>query len=64
MTTKHDPMRRRDMQRMTPLELEIQALVAKVETMGADVRLTTCIVKLGEAREALADYVDRVDRAN
>lgn len=58
--TQHDPMRRRDMQRMTPLELEIATLVEKVENMGADVRLTTCVISLGEAREALADYVDRV----
>lgn len=62
MTAKHDPLRRRDLQRMTPLELDIQALVDRVEKMGADARLTTCVIRLGDAREALADFVDRVER--
>lgn len=58
----YDPMRRRDLQRMTPLELKIRDLVVEVEKMGADGFLTDCVVHLGNAAEALANYIDGAKR--
>lgn len=55
-----DPLRRVDLQQMTPLEQNIRHLVLEIEKLGADPRLTDCIVLLGQAREKLADYVDGV----
>jgi len=52
--------RRVDMQRMTAAELAILAAVDAVEAAGADVRLTDAVVLLGEARDAVSDYVDGI----
>jgi hypothetical protein len=44
----------------TPAELAIRAAVDAVEALPADVRLTTAVILLGQAREAVADFVDGV----
>ena len=46
----------------TPAELAIRAAVDEVERAGADLRLTDAVVLLGEAREAVADFVDGIER--
>ena len=51
--------RRNRIDLLTPVEKEIYDLVQKVEDLGADVLLTDVVVKLGEAREALADWVEK-----
>lgn len=58
MTKKTDPLRRADMQRNTPAELAIARAMNAVEDMGADVLLTKAVTLLGDARIAVADYVD------
>ena len=57
-----DIPRRTDLSRMTPAELAIRQAMLTVEEGGADVRLTDAVVLLGEAREAVADYIDGIDR--
>lgn len=42
----------------TEAELSIREAVKKVEAIGADVKLTDAIIKLQEAFELVADYVD------
>lgn len=44
----------------TPAELAIRAAVDAVEALPADVRLTDAVVLLGQARERVADFVDRL----
>jgi hypothetical protein len=39
-------------------ETAIAAAMAEVEKMGADVRLTRAVILLGEAKNAVGDYVD------
>ena len=46
--------------RMTEAELAIRWAVLAVEAAGADVRLTDAVVLLGEARDAVSDYVDKI----
>ena len=43
-----------------PAELAIRNAVDEVEKIGADVRLTNAINLLNEARELVADYIDKV----
>lgn len=45
---------------MTPAELAIRNAVDVVEGMGCDVRLTDAIVLLSQARDKVADFVDKV----
>lgn len=47
--------------RWTTGERTIQAAVDVVERMGADPRLTRAVIKLGEARAAVADFVEGVE---
>ena len=54
--------RRNQINRWTAAERAIAAAVNEVEAAGADVRLTDAVVLLGEARQAVADYVDGVAR--
>lgn len=49
---------------MTPAEKAIYDAVQEVEKMGADTRLTNAVVKLAEARESVADFVDGVEPKN
>lgn len=57
----HDPMRRRDVQRMTPAELAIRNAIIEVEKVGASRELTAVVIKLDEASEKLADVIDAVE---
>lgn len=54
--------RRATVERMIPAETAIMAAVDAVEELPADERLTRAVVLLGEARTAVADYVDGVER--
>lgn len=44
---------------MTPAELAIYKAAQAVEEMPADVRLTDAVILLSQARDKVADYVDR-----
>lgn len=51
--------RRLRMDRLTPAERSIRAAVHSVECVGAHPLLTEAVVLLQQAREKVADYVDR-----
>lgn len=55
---KNEIPRRNRIDRMTPGELAIREAIRVVEEMGADIRLTNVVVRLSQAQEVLADYVD------
>lgn len=57
---QYDPMRRVNLQRQTPAELAIGDAVDRVEELPPDERLTNAVVKLQEAKELVADFVDGV----
>jgi hypothetical protein len=44
-----------------PAELAIREAILKVEKMPADVRLTYAVIKLSEAKELVADFIDGVN---
>ncbi len=46
----------------TPAERAIYDAMQEVEKAGADVRLTDAVILLGEARDAVADFVDDAER--
>lgn len=46
----------------TPAEHAIYDAMIEVEKLAADVRLTDAVILLGEARNAVADFVDDADR--
>lgn len=49
----------------TPAELAIFNTMQEVEKAGADVKLTLAVIKLQEARNLVADYVDeQIRKAN
>lgn len=54
----HDIPRRVIIEHMKPAELAIREAMLEVEKMGADVKLTHAIIKLQEAKELVADYID------
>jgi hypothetical protein len=54
-----DPLRRRDIQRMTPAEIMINEAILSVEEVGAHTLLTDAVALLVQAQEKVADYVDR-----
>ena len=57
--------RRNQLDQCTPAELAIYTAMYEVEMVGADVRLTNAVIKLNEARNLVADFVDKiVDRKN
>ena len=58
----HDPLRRCDIERMSPAELAIHSAMLAVETLPADERLTRAVTFLERAQEAVADYIDGVVR--
>lgn len=45
---------------MAPAEKAIHEAMQEVEKVGADIRLTNAIVKLGEAKELVADFIDGI----
>lgn len=51
--------RRNRIDLMTPAELAIRNAMIAVETVGADVLLTDAVILLGQARDKVADFVDR-----
>jgi len=54
------PSRRRiDIQRLTPAETAIRNAMLAVEDVGADPLLTDAVNLLQQARDKVADYVDR-----
>ena len=50
--------RRNRLDLLTPAETAIVNAVQAVEAVGCDERLTKAVIKLGEARDLVADYVD------
>ena len=50
--------RRNQLDKCTPAELAIYKAMEEVEKVGADVKLTDAIIKLQEAKELVADFVD------
>ena len=50
--------RRNQLDKCTPAELAIYKAMEEVEKAGADVKLTDAIIKLQEAKELVADFVD------
>lgn len=50
--------RRQRLDLSTPAELAIRDAVYKVETIGADIKLTKAVTLLNEARELVSDFVD------
>lgn len=54
--------RRTRVDQWSPAEVAIDAAVQAVEQAGADVRLTDACNLLWAAREAVADFVDGIDR--
>lgn len=53
-----DFTRRNQLDKCTPAELAIYKAMEEVEKAGADVKLTDAIIKLQEAKELVADFVD------
>lgn len=53
-----DVPRRCRMDLMVPAEVKIREAILAVEEMGADSRLTDAVVKLAEAKNSVADFVD------
>lgn len=53
--------RRSNLQTMTPAELAIREAMLAVEKAGAHPLLTEAVTLLGQAKDKVADYVDRTD---
>lgn len=51
--------RRSRLDKLTPAEKAIRAVIDMVEQVGADPLLTESVILLGKAADKLADYVDR-----
>jgi hypothetical protein len=62
-TVTKDMPRRIHMELNTPAELAIRAAVMVVETAGSDPLLTDAVILLQQAREKVADFVDREGKA-
>ncbi len=58
-TEVNDIPRRNRLDLNTPAELAIRDAMLAVETVGAHPLLTDAVVLLGQAREKVADFVDR-----
>lgn len=52
--------RRACLDKLTPAERAIAFAAQEVEAAGADIRLTHAVIKLQEARNLVADFVDGV----
>lgn len=59
----HDPLRREDPTRQTPMELQIRRLAHQVEAEfnATDPRIRMAMSHLINACEKISDYVDNVD---
>jgi hypothetical protein len=58
MSKEYEAPRRSRKDLMWPSELAITDAIYEVEKMGADIRLTNAEIKLMEARNLIADYID------
>jgi hypothetical protein len=58
MSDKNEFPRRSRLDLMEPAEKAIYNAAQEVEKIGADVRLTNAVIKLQEARELVADFID------
>lgn len=58
MKTENEIPRRVRLDLNTPAELAIYNAMIEVEKMPADVRLTNAVIKLSEAKNLVADFVD------
>lgn len=56
----YEPPRRVRIDLFTPAERAIWDAMQAVESAGCDVRLTRAVIKLQEARDLVADFVDGV----
>lgn len=61
MKTEHDYKRRNRLDLMCPAEVAIYNAMVELEKAGADRRLTAASIKLQEAKNLVADYVDDVN---
>ena len=52
-------MRRNNLTMCSPSELAIFKAMEEVEKIGADIKLTDAVIKLDEARNLVADIIDR-----
>lgn len=52
--------RRARIDKMTPAELAIRDAILAVEEVGCGVLLTEAVVLLGQAKDKVADYVDKL----
>jgi len=57
-----DPLRRADINRMTPAELKIHEAIVEVEKLGADERLTDAVVSLSDAQKKVSEFIDDPER--
>lgn len=46
---------------MSPEEKAIYDCIQEVEKLGADTRLTDCVVKLSQAKDHLSDFIDNLE---
>lgn len=60
MKTEHEYSRRTRLDLMSPAEVAIYNAMLEVEKAGADRRLTMASIKLQEAKNFVADYIDNV----
>jgi hypothetical protein len=51
-------MRRNDMTMMSKIELKISECVSDIERMGAHIKLTQAQIRLSEAQNLVADYIE------
>jgi hypothetical protein len=56
--------RRVYLDKMVPAELKIREAILAVKEMGADVRLTDVVMRLGAAKDVLSDYVDSLPQTD
>ena len=59
MKAKEEIPRRSRMDKWTSVEQAIYHIIQAVEVMGCDASLTEAVIKLSEAQNSIADYVDR-----
>jgi hypothetical protein len=58
MSDTNEFPRRSRLDLMTPAEKAIYEAINEVERIGADVKLTNAVIKLQEAKELVADFID------
>lgn len=57
----YDIPRRHNLDENTKIELDIFNIITEIESLGADPKLTTAQIKLQEARDLIADFVDELN---